>query len=63
MVEQHTHDISDERLICHKCAYIKPPVELVNQGKYRLCLDCSRKFSNLKETGQVNSLADYVIVE
>ena len=63
MTKQSTQVIQGNRLICHKCVYIKSPAELSDYGNYRLCRDCSRKFAILKEKGKIGSLQDFMIAE
>lgn len=50
-------------ILCHKCAYIKSPAELVIYGQYRLCLDCARKFEEFREKDKFNNVETYVIAE
>ncbi|MDD5703427.1 MAG: hypothetical protein PHU23_15440 [Dehalococcoidales bacterium] len=63
MTKQSTRNIQGNRLICHKCIYIKSPAELSDYGNYRLCRNCSRKFTILKEMGKIGSLKDFVMAE
>jgi hypothetical protein len=56
-------NIQGVRFICHKCAYIKSPAELVNYGRYHLCRDCARKFDVQRENGRVVNVEDFVMVE
>ena len=63
MTNQVTKNNLGVRLLCHKCAYIKPPAELVNYGQYRLCRDCARKYENLKEKDQISNVEAFVIAE
>ncbi len=63
MQNQSAKNLLGVRLLCHKCAYIKSPAELINYGRYRLCRDCARKYEYLKEKDRVGNVEAFVIVE
>jgi hypothetical protein len=62
-MSKHFQKKFNGRLICHKCAYIKSPTELVNYGRYRLCLDCAHKFEILIEKDRTCNIDDFVIAD
>lgn len=63
MTNQCTQNTQGVRSICHKCAYIKSPAELAYYGSYRLCRECAWKFSIMTETGMIQNIEDFVMIE
>jgi hypothetical protein len=59
----HFQKIFNGRLLCHKCAYIKSPAELVNYRRYRLCRGCAQKFELLREKDKASKIEDFVMAE
>lgn len=63
MINQGVKNPLGTRLLCHKCAYIKSPTELVDYGQYRLCLDCAEQFEELRENVKFYKVETYVMAE
>jgi hypothetical protein len=63
MPNNYTQQILRSRLICHRCAYIISPVELLEYGRYRLCQDCAKKYEELKNNHRIGTIEEFVIPE